>query len=195
MFYFAKKNPLRFSPKSSLKLISSKWLSFWLTTYLLFLEACFSTDIPKPYNCTPLCADLFIYLYEANFIQVLLKKNEKKLAQFFYFTFHYIYAVLSLNNSNFVDFVDCIYPIKLEIKDTKYTARSASYLDLHLEIDNERGLNFTTNEMISIFKLWTFHLYEATFQQLLHTENISLILSDMSMLVVPIMISLIECCC
>jgi hypothetical protein len=87
----------------------------------------------KPYNCTPLCADLFIYLYEANFIQVLLKKNEKKLAQFFYFTFHYIYyiyAVLSLNNSNFGDFVDYIYPIKLEIKDTKYTARSASYLDL-----------------------------------------------------------------
>jgi hypothetical protein len=74
---------------------------------------------------------------------VLLKKNEKKLAQFFYFTFHYIYyiyAVLSLNNSNFGDFVDYIYPIKLEIKDTKYTARSASYLDLHLEIDNERGL-------------------------------------------------------
>jgi hypothetical protein len=79
-------------------------------------------------------------LYEENFIQVLLKKNEKKIARFFYFTFHYIYAVLSLNNSNFGDFVDCIYPIKLEIKDTKYTARSVSYLDLHLEIDNERGL-------------------------------------------------------
>jgi hypothetical protein len=57
-------------------------------------------------------------LYEENFIQVLLKKNEKKIARFFYFTFHYIYAVLSLNNSNFGDFVDCIYPIKLEIKDT-----------------------------------------------------------------------------
>jgi hypothetical protein len=42
--------------------------------------------------------------------------------------------VLSLNNYRFGDFVDRIYPIELEIKDT--TDRSASYLDLHLEIDS-----------------------------------------------------------
>jgi hypothetical protein len=29
---------------------------------------------------------------------------------------------------------------KLEIKDTTYTARSASYLDLHLKIDSEDWL-------------------------------------------------------
>jgi len=40
----------------------------------------------------------------------------------------------------FGDFVDRIYPIELEIKDNTYTDRSASYLDLHLEIDNERLL-------------------------------------------------------
>jgi hypothetical protein len=33
-------------------------------------------------NCAPLLADLFLYSYEANFIQGLLKKNEKKLARF-----------------------------------------------------------------------------------------------------------------
>jgi hypothetical protein len=32
------------------------------------------------------------------------------------------------------DFVDRIYPIELEIKDTTDTDRSASYFDLHLEI-------------------------------------------------------------
>ena len=36
-----------------------------------------------------------------------------------------------------IDFVDRIYPIELEIKDTTYTDRSASYLDLHFEIDND----------------------------------------------------------
>ena len=41
-----------------------------------------------------------------------------------------------LNNSRLDDFVDSIYPIKLEIKDTTDTDRSASYLDLHLEIDS-----------------------------------------------------------
>jgi hypothetical protein len=51
-----------------------------------------------------------------------------------------VYDVLSLNNSRFGDFVDRIYPIELEIKDTTDTDRSASYLDLHLKIDNEGRL-------------------------------------------------------
>ena len=91
-------------------------------------------------NCAPLLADLFLYSYEVNFIQGLLKKKEKKLPRSFNFTFRYIYDVLSLNNSRFGDFVDRIYPIELEIKDTTYTNRSASYLDLHLKIDSEGRL-------------------------------------------------------
>jgi hypothetical protein len=67
-----------------------------------------------------------------------VKKNEKKLA--FNFTFRYIDDVLSPNNSRFGDFVDRIYPIELERKDTTYTGMSASYLYLHLEIDNEGRL-------------------------------------------------------
>jgi hypothetical protein len=82
----------------------------------------------------------WIYSYEADFIQWLLKKNEKKLARSFNFTFRYINYVLSLNNSRFGDFVDRIYPIELEIKDTTDTDRSASYLDLHIEIDSEGRL-------------------------------------------------------
>jgi hypothetical protein len=49
--------------------------------------------------------------------------------------------VLSLNNSRFGDFVKCIYPIELEIKDTTDTDRSTSYLDLHLGIDSEGRLS------------------------------------------------------
>jgi hypothetical protein len=45
-------------------------------------------------NCAPLLADLFFYSYEADFIQGLLKKNEKKLARCFNFTFRYIDDVL-----------------------------------------------------------------------------------------------------
>ena len=90
--------------------------------------------IPMGTNCAPLLVDLFLYLYEADFIQGLLNKNEKKLAWSFSFTFRYIDDVLTLNNSKFVD---RIYPIELEIKDIIDTARSFSYLDLHLEIGNE----------------------------------------------------------
>ena len=49
-------------------------------------------------------------------------------------------GVLSLNNSRFSDFVYRIYPIELEIKDTTDTTMSASYIDLHFEIDSERRL-------------------------------------------------------
>jgi hypothetical protein len=47
--------------------------------------------------------------------------------------FRYIDDVLSLNSCKFGDFVYRIYPIELEIKNTTYTARSASYLDLYLK--------------------------------------------------------------
>jgi hypothetical protein len=86
-------------------------------------------------NCAPLLADLFLYSYEAELIQGLLKKNEKKLARSFNFTFRYIDDVLSLNNSRFGDL-----PIEIEIKDTTDTDTSTSYIDLHLEIDSEGRL-------------------------------------------------------
>ena len=40
-----------------------------------------TVGIPMGTNCAPLLADLFLYSYEADFIQGLLKKNEKKLAR------------------------------------------------------------------------------------------------------------------
>ena len=47
---------------------------------------------------------------------------------------------LSFDNSRFSDFVDSIFPIELEIKDTTNTDISASYLDQHLEIYSEGRL-------------------------------------------------------
>jgi len=102
---------------------------------------------------TNFLADMFLYSYEAGFLQGLLTKNEKKLARSFNFTFRYIADVLALNRSKFGYFVAYIYPIGLEIKDTTR--------------------NFTI-----IFRLWTFHLYVATFQQHLQLEYISLRWSD-----------------
>ena len=96
--------------------------------------------IPMATNCAPLLADLFLYSYEADFIQGLLTKNEKKLARSFSFMFRYIDDVLSLNKSRFGDVFHHIYPIELEINYTIDTDRSASYLDLHLKIDSEEHL-------------------------------------------------------
>ena len=87
-------------------------------------------------NCVTLLANLFLFYYEADFIRELLRKKDRKLATS-YSTFRYIDDVLSLNNSKFGNHVERIYLIELEIKDTPGTVKSASYLDFHLEIDNE----------------------------------------------------------
>jgi len=99
-----------------------------------------TVGIPMGTQCTPLLFDLFLYSSEATFIHGVLKKNEKKLPQSCKFTFCYIYDVRTLNNPKFGDFVDLVYPIKLEIKDTTETDRSASYLALHLDIDSDGRL-------------------------------------------------------
>jgi hypothetical protein len=75
-------------------------------------------------NCAPLLADLFFYSCEADFIQGLLTKNEKNLARSFNFTFRYVDDVLS----RFGDFIDRIYPIGLEIKDTTVSYRYVCFI-------------------------------------------------------------------
>jgi hypothetical protein len=99
-----------------------------------------TVGIPMGTNCASLLANLLLCSYEADFIQGLLTKNEKKLDRSFNFRFRYIDDVLSLHNSRLGDFVDRIYPIELEIKDTTDRDMSASYLDLHLAIDSEGRL-------------------------------------------------------
>ena len=98
--------------------------------------------IPMGTKCAPLVADftdLFIYSYEAEFVQSLLQAGKKHLAQQFNFTYRYIDDVLSLKNTKFAEYLEFIYPRELEIKETTETAASSSYLDCYLYIDNGKG--------------------------------------------------------
>ena len=75
----------------------------------------------------------------------IMKTNLFQTAKFtrFNFTFRYIDDVLSQNNSKAGDYVDRIYHIEHEIKDTTNTARSASYI---LEIDRGPVKNETLRQ-------------------------------------------------
>jgi hypothetical protein len=110
--------------------------------YVVFGEQVFqqSVSIPMDTNCAPLLADLFLYSYEAEFVQKLLRDNNKKLAVSFNHTFRYIDDVLSMNNHDFHNYVHLIYPDELEIKDTTESDKSASYLDILLNIDSSDRL-------------------------------------------------------
>ena len=96
--------------------------------------------IPMGTNCAPLLADLFLYSYEAEFIQTLTKSGKRHLAKSFHFTYRYIDDVLSINNPKFGDYIDYIYPVELEIKDTTDTDHQASYLDLDLSYNRDKRL-------------------------------------------------------
>ena len=59
--------------------------------YCCLVDVFFKTiDIHMDTNCAPLLIDLFLYRYEAYFIQELLNENEKKITRSFNFTFRYI---------------------------------------------------------------------------------------------------------
>ena len=66
-------------------------------------------------NCAPLLADIFLYSYEAKFIQSLLSAGRKRLASQFNITYRYIDKVLSINNQE--NYLGQMYPPELEIKD------------------------------------------------------------------------------
>jgi hypothetical protein len=69
-----------------------------------------TVSISMGINYVARLADLFLYSYEADFMQVLLTK---KASRSFNFTFRYIDDVLSLNNTTVDDFVDSSYPFEL----------------------------------------------------------------------------------
>ena len=96
--------------------------------------------IPMGTNGAPLLADIFLYSYEAEFIQSLLSAGKKRLASQFNFTYIYIDDVLSINNTDFENYLGQMYPPELEIKDTTESNASASYLDLLLSIGRDGQL-------------------------------------------------------
>ena len=122
--------------------------------------------IPMGTKCAPLLADIFLYSYEAEFIQSLLSAGKKRLASQFNFTYRYMDDVLFINNPDFENYLGQMYPPELEIKDTTKSNTSASYLDLLLSIGRDGQLTFalpfTTNVTISISILQTFRSWVAT---------------------------------
>ena len=115
-------------------LIDSIFVSFGGT---LFQQV---VGIPMGTNCAPLLADLFLYSYESEFLQKLVKDKKIHEARAFNFTYRYIDDDLSINNSRFAEFLPLIYPSELQVKETTDTASSASFLDLYLEFDDSGQL-------------------------------------------------------
>jgi hypothetical protein len=86
-----------------------------------------------------LFADLFLHVYEAFCLQGLLKNKNRKLVHTCISSFRCIDDVLPLNNSRLGDYLHRIYPTELKLTYGN-DSQMHSYLDLHIEIDNEGRL-------------------------------------------------------
>ena len=80
-------------------------------------------------NCAPLLADLFLYSYENEFLDKLIKEGKRKLARKFNLSYRYTDDLISFNNKRFKEFISDIYPKELTISETTESTSVASYLD------------------------------------------------------------------
>ena len=101
--------------------------------------------IPMGRNCTPPLADIFLYSYEAEFIQTLLSTDRKQLVSRFNFTYRYIDDVLYTNKPEFETYLGLgqIYPVERAIEDKIEGNTSASYMVFLLSIG--RNCQFHTS--------------------------------------------------
>ena len=74
--------------------------------------------IPMGTNCAPLLADLFLYSYENEFLDKLIKEGKRKLARSFNLSYRYTDDLISFNNKRFKEFISDIYPKGLTISET-----------------------------------------------------------------------------
>ena len=119
--------------------------------YVRFGEQLFrqTVGIPMGTNCAPLLADLFLYSYENEFLDKLLKEGKRQLATKFSLSYRYIYDLISFNTKRFKEFISDIYPNELNISETTESTSVASYLNLLLlEMRTTTlPLNYMTNVM------------------------------------------------
>ena len=96
--------------------------------------------IPMGTNCAPLLADLFLYSYENEFLDKLIKEGKRKLARKFNLSYRYIDDLISFNNKRFKEVISDIYPNELTISETTESTSVASYLDLLFIRDNSNNI-------------------------------------------------------
>ena len=96
--------------------------------------------IPLGTNCAPLLADLFLYSYENEFLDKLVKEGKRKLARKFNLSYCYIDDLISFNNTRFKEFISDIYPKELKVSETTESTSVASYRDLLFTRDKSNNI-------------------------------------------------------
>ena len=87
-----------------------------------------TVGIPMGPNCVPLLAELFLYSYENEFLDELIKEGKRKLARKFNLSYHHIDDLIFFNNERIKESISDIYPKELTISETTESTPVVSYL-------------------------------------------------------------------
>ena len=87
-------------------------------------------------NCAPLLADLFLYSYENEFLDNMIKSGHRRLARSFNLCYRYINDLIVFSNKKFLDYLKEIYPSQLTVEKANKPDQLADYLDLTFIIDS-----------------------------------------------------------
>ena len=97
--------------------------------------------IPMRTNCDPLLADLFLYSYENEFLDNVIRSGHRRLARLFNLCYRYTNDLIVFNNKKFLDYLKEIYPSLLTVEKANKSDHLADFLDLTFIIDNRGKLS------------------------------------------------------
>jgi hypothetical protein len=111
----------------------------WLidNTYVVVGDCVFrqTVGIPMGTDCAPFLANLFLFSYEFDYLNKLLKQKKFKILYKFRYCARYIDDLLLINNDNFlVSNKHDIYPIELDLTSDDKCDQQVHFLDLDILI-------------------------------------------------------------
>ena len=124
-----------------------------------------TVGIPMGTNCASLLAYFFLYSFEKEFLDKLIKEGKRKIARKFNLLYHYIDDLISLNNrrlnnKRFNEFISDIYPKELTISETTESTSIASYLNLLFTRDENNNI---TTKLYGKRDVFGFHIVSFPF--------------------------------
>ena len=102
--------------------------------------------IPVGTDCAPLLADLFLYSYENEFLDNMIKSGYRRLARSFNLCYRYIDDLIVFINKKFLDYLKEIYPSQLTVEKANKSDYLADYLDFTFIIDSGGKLSTRLND-------------------------------------------------
>ena len=139
-------------------------------------------------NYAPLLADFFLYSYENEFLDKLIKVGKRKLARKFNLSCRYIDDLLSSNNKRFKEFISDIYPEELTISETTESASVASYLNLLLIGDENNNI---TTKLYDKRDAFGFHIVNFPLCQAIFHQHQPMVSMDLSSFAMPVVVQII----